>query len=288
MEKFLKNFFGFLKSSVHFIKVADIFLILMLLLYWIQNLIDGHWGWIDVFKPFLDSLLYIGTLVSDGALDLFGAVFEFKYIIAVIILIAFYFLLNFLDVFVDRLEDLVDDGRRAVNKISEDVQNTAMQMQNESEQSKINKYYIYVATSIKKKFSHKELGIDIEEQNRLMNKFLIEKLGVAPAKYNEGFLYQFNSFSNIDNVLQVFFKVLKSNSPLNYYIVVQVNNGDATEDYNNINKLGSLMLENKICMMPDTAYRYKFNKAHRYGVSQLGLYQKGDSTIEVSEFVEIL
>jgi hypothetical protein len=40
-------------------------------------------------------------------------------------------------------------------------------------------------------------------------------------------------------------------------------------------------------MLSNTHYRYKFNNGHKYGTSQLGLFQKENDTIEVFEYIEI-
>ena len=41
-------------------------------------------------------------------------------------------------------------------------------------------------------------------------------------------------------------------------------------------------------MAADTAYRYRYNETHKYQTAQVGVFQNGDSTLEVHEFKEIL
>ena len=136
---------------------------------------------------------------------------------------------------------------------------------------------------MKKKFSHRELNINVEEQNNLMNKFIMEKLSVIPQSYEGGFLYNFYDFDKIDTVLDVMFRVLKSSAPLDYSICVQVDN-----DILKLQKLMGLKYYGKVIMLAETSYRYRYNKTHRYKTSQVGLFQNGNNTIEVHEFKEIL
>ena len=121
-----------------------------------------------------------------------------------------------------------------------------------------------------------------------MNKFLMENLRTVPQKAENGFLYTFNNFNDIDNVLKFLFKIVKSNSKLDYIICLQTSSGNYDEDMEKIKRVKNLSISNHICMMAETSYRYKFNKSHMYGVSKLGTYQKDDSeTYEVDEFIEI-
>ena len=287
-KNFIKKFFDFLRSTIHFIKILILFLIIILLLYWIQNLIGGKWNWIVFFKPFLDFLLDVGKSINNSSFNFFGATFEFKYLIALIILIIVYFAMNIVKLITDELESITLDAHKLINKIQEDRLNATLETQNINEQKKLKKYKVYISTAIKKKFSHAELNIDINEQNVTMNKFLIEKFGKSPELFNGGFLFSFSDFNEVDNTIDVLMKLIKSNAPLNYYISVQILSGEKDADDKKIVKLDSLKLENKICMNFDTSYRYRFNKSHRYGVSQIGLFQKDGDAIEVSEFIEIV
>ena len=174
-----------------------------------------------------------------------------------------------------------------MNKAQETLMNSQLANDVKTEQMKINNYKIMVSTSVKKKFSHRELNINLEEQNVIMNKFLIKNLGVSPVKFEDGFLYSFNNFSKIDNVLEIFFKVVNSTAPLNYYISVQVCSGDVEEEAKALKELNGLKIENKIIMKSDTSYRYKYNEFHKYGTTQIGLFQKGKDTIEVQCFKEL-
>ena len=101
--------------------------------------------------------------------------------------------------------------------------------------------------------------------------------------YDGGFLYQFNSFNEIDSVLDTLFKVIHSNAPLDYSICIQ-----AGEDMRQLVKLMDLKNFGKITMAADTSYRYRFNASHRYATSQIGVFQFENRTLEVHEFNEIL
>ena len=191
--------------------------------------------------------------------------------------------MNLLIIVTNLIEDAYNTSYLVCKKAEEALLNKTLKANVEREEKRINKYSVAISTTLKPKFSHKELNINIQEQNKLMNKFIIEKTGVQPAVFESGFLYQFNRFDEIDNVLEVLFKVIHSNAPLDYAICIQ-----AGDDMEQLKKLISLKHYGMISMAADTAYRYKFNETHRYGTTQVGLFQYGERTLEVHEFKEIL
>ena len=287
MNKYILKLFGFLKSFVQFLKIIIVFSTLLLLFYWVQNLLGSDWGWLNFSKPLSKIVLSLGASISDGALDVFGVIFEYKYCWALVIYAALFFGCNFLTLILEKAEDLYDDSRRIIKKINENNFNTKLENNQVIEQKYIQKYKVYIKTSIKKKFDHKELNIDINEQNRIMNKFIIEKTGISPINYKDGVLYSFNYFDDVDKTIELLFKLIKSTAPIDYTICVQIIDNNTTQWERKLEKLISLNKLNKILIMSDTAYRYKFNKFHRYGTSQQGLYQDGADTYEVHEFIEI-
>ena len=109
------------------------------------------------------------------------------------------------------------------------------------------------------------------------------KKSAKPMFFNGGFVYKFDNFADIDSVLDVMFRVLHSNAPLDYAICIQIN-----DNYEQLQKLSTLNLFGQIVMAADTAYRYRYNSSHKYKTSHLGLFQNGDNTLEVHEFTEIL
>lgn len=283
MRKFVLNIFNFFRSLLHFLKILFVFSILMLLFYWVENLTSANWSWLNFIKPFLDFMLGISSKINSGSIDLLGALFEFKFGIALVIFIALFYIMNLLSFLVDLSEDIYEKSYSLSKKVEEKILNENLQEKVEVEEKKIKKYSILITTTLKKKFSHKELNINIEEQNNLMNKFIIEKLSVIPQNYEGGFLYSFYDFDKIDVVLDVMFKVLKSSAPLDYSICIQVDN-----DILKLKKLMKLKYFGKIIMLAETSYRYRYNKTHRYQTSQIGIFQDGNNTIEVHEFKEIL
>ena len=285
MHKYVLKMFEGLKSFTKFLKIADVFVILMLLLYWIQNLIGSSWGWMNFIKPLLDFFIEIGKMLNSGSIMLFAAVFEFKYFIALLLILFVYFLIHVCYISLCKLQELYEAGNIAVKKIQENILNTKLAKEQEKEQDKIQKYVVYISASIKKNDFTKLSDINLQEQEDLMNKFLKEKTGVNPQNFNEGFLYNFDKFDKIDNTLEVLFKVLKSKAPLEFQICIMINNEDQI-DFVKLSKLISLGLKNKISIMADTAYRYRFIDSKKYRTSQVGLFQKGDETFEIHEFVE--
>ena len=287
MNKYILKLFGFLKSFVQFIKIIIVLCALLLLFYWVQNLIGTDWGWLNFSKPLSKIVLSACASISDEALDVFGVMFEYKYLWALVIYAVLFFGCDFLTLLLEKAEDLYDDSRRIVKKINENNFNTKLENNQVIEQKYIQKYNVYIKTSIKKKFDHKELHFDIDEQNRIMNKFLIEKTGISPVRYKEGFLYSFKYFEDIDKTIELLFKLINSTAPLDYTICIQIIDNKTMQWEQKLEKLISLNKLNKILIMSDTAYRYKFNKFHRYGTSQQGVYKGGTNTYEVHEFIEI-
>ena len=288
MHNFMLGFFKFLRSFLHFMKIVFVFCIIMLAFYWVQNLTGADWKWLGFIIPFLDVLLEIANKIYSVSFDFFGATFELKYFSAVVILILLIFGMNLLVILVDIIEGLYCSVHFICKKTEEAVMNKALKDDVTREQKKISKYMVTIHTSLKSKFAHRELNIDINEQNKLMNKFIMEKTCVAPSVFEEGFMYKFNNFDKIDEVLEVLFRVMKSDTPLNYAICIQVCGQSSAEDMRQLRKLISLKSVGKITMAADTSYRYRFNETHRYGTSQIGIFQDGDITLEVHEFQEIV
>ena len=287
MHKLVLRTFNFLKNCMQFIQIAMLFSILILLLFWIQNITNSSWDWLTFFTPYLNSFVTLGEIVSKKSIDLFGAVFEFKYFIAVLYYAFIYYIAHLCLCGLAFLEDVYDDKRRAYKKTVENNMNTAMDVQMTVEQKRLHRYQIYVTATLKKKFRHQELNVDLEEQLRLMNKFLIENTEVSPEKYEEGYLYTFENFEKIDRVLEIFFKLIKSTAPLDFVICVQVLGEDISRETSQLKHLISLKFANKISTLADTVWRYRYNKFHRYGTSQLGIFQFDDRTFEAHEFHEI-
>ena len=288
MHKFILESFGFFKSCLQFFKILTLFSIVLLMLYWTQNLLGEKWSWFTYIAPILDIFVEIGKAISDKSITLFNAVFEYKYFIAAILYVVLYFVIDFAMKMMDGLKEVYGEGRRIVKKIEEDAFNKSLAKQNTQEQEMVKKYQIYVGTSVKKKFSYKDSNVNLDEQNKIMNKFLMEKTGVVPTKYEEGFLYSFNDFNHIDDNLDYFFKLIKSEAPLYYIICVQIISKNYMKETEQLKHLIDLKFVNKISTLSDTVWRYSYNKFPRFGTSQLGLFQKGSETFEAHEFVELV
>jgi len=287
MNKNIVKIFGFFKSTVQFLQIITILMLMFHLILWTQNLLNAQFGWLKIFTPFLTFLLEIGAKISNGSITFFQVVFEYKYVTTIFIYIGIYYFWNLVIHIFDIIADKCDDTYRYVKKTNENNCNIQLRKYQEDEESLINEYKIFVSAQLKKKFSHPELGYNLEEQINTMNKFLISKTCMQPIKFEDGFVYSFRNFHNIDNVLNIFFRLIKSSAPLDYVICLQVVDKDEQTCMKELKELIDLRYINKITILSNSAYRYKFNESHRYGTSQLGLFQKGDKTIELFEFVEI-
>lgn len=284
MHDFVLKIFGALKSFWHFMKIVCVFCIIMLLLFWIQNLTHAHWEWLGFITPFLNGLLDVANNIYSISFNIWGAEFELKYLSAVIILLTLYLVMNLLIILTCVLESGYKSTHFICKKTEELVINKNLKDRITKEEKKIRNYVITVHTQIKPKFNHKEININLDEQNKLMVEFLEEKLSKKSEEYDGGYRYTFDDFDKIDAVLEVFFKVLHSTAPIEYAICVQVLSGQ--EQINELKKLISLKHFGKITMAADTSYRYRYNQFHRYQTSQIGIFQNGDKTLEVHEFKE--
>lgn len=285
MYKFVIKTFEGLKSFTQFLKIADIFVIMMFLFYWIQHLIGSSWGWTNFIKPLLDIFIEIGSIFSDKSIMLFSAVFEFKYFIALLLILFIYLLIHFCYMALCKLQELYEAGNEVVKKMQEKHLNTQLAKQQEFEQKGIQKYSVYVSAKVKKDAVTKIADINLDEQKALMNKFIFDKTGVASVGFNDGNLYSFDNFDKIDEVLEVLFKVIKSKAPLDYQICVAINENNQI-NYVKLGKLISLGLFGKISIFSDTAYRYKFVQNAKYETVQVGLFQKDEEECEIHEFVD--
>lgn len=285
MHKFVLKLFNILRDFVQFIKILLVFEVMLLCLYWTQNLLQENWSFLNFAKYSLNMLVYWGSLVSKDSIVIFDVAFEYKYFIAVLLILGLYFVAHLLFIGLNFLENLYNEGRIFVKKVEENSFNDKLNKKHVAEQEKIKRYQIYVATSIKQKRSVKSENVNLDEINLAMNKFLIGKTGVSPIKYTDGFLYTFENFSKIDSVLEIFFKLFKSHAPVDYVVCVQILNKDIRKENDQLNSLIRLRFLNKISMLSDTAYRYRFNSDCKYEVSQLGIFQKDNKTIEAHEFI---
>lgn len=286
MHKLMMKNFAFLKSAAQFLKILVMFLVLMLLLYWIQKLTGSTWGWMKFMYPVLESFVYIGSLFSKRSVEFFGAVFEYKYMIAVLLLFISYMLVHALSVGLEVLQELYEDGHKFVKKAQENRFNMNLEKNNTKEQKKINSYRIYVSAEAKNALVRKGVKVDLDEQLKMLNKFIITKTGVIPQRFGTGSLYSFTNFEQIDDTLQYLFTAINSEAPLDYIICVQALEKDGPEELETLKILISLKFLNKISMFSDTSYRYKFNQNQKYKTSQLGIFQKGEKSYEAHEFIQ--
>lgn len=284
MHKIVLKILGFFRSLLQFIRVLILFIIIMILLYWIEKISSFNWSFLDFIRPILEELVAEGKNIASGSIVLINAVFEFKYIAAIGILLLQYFLTYLVEKGLGVFENIYDTGRAFVKKVEEDRMNKELQSQAKKEQKSIKRYQVYVAITEKKKYAQQIVEIDYKEQANLMNKFLIEKLGVTPVVYKNGFKYSFNNIENIDDVLGVFFKVINSKAPVNYIVCVQVLGNNDFVESQQFDKMINLNIVNRIITMPDTVWRYKFNMKSKYETVQIGDFQHEGGAFEVHEF----
>ena len=285
MKNFILKMFDFLKNSVKFLEIVIIFFTMLIILYWIQHLIGTEWVWLSFFYPILDSIIFVVEYLTPDSLFNTENYVQYKYIASLLLLAVIYFSIKYILITVEMLENIYINVTSKVKKIREDKFNNDLIKNQKNEQNLIKKYVVYVSSSVNDKKSYGQ-EVSLDEQNKIMNKFLIEKTSVLPEVFEDGFLYKFNDFDSIDNILDVFYKLLQSNAPLDYLIVVHAYKSDFNSEIENLKKLIALKLLNKMYLSSETSYRYGFNKNKKYETSQLGIFQKDDITIEVLNFVK--
>ena len=283
INKFILWCFRNLAGLGHIFGFICAFFIITIVIYWLETILTAQWNWLNFIKPALNAILDFANNIFSFKIDAFGTIFDTKYIIALILLVVLMFIAKLIVESIEKLQEMYNNAYIDYKLIKEKSFNKKLKNTIEKEQNKISKYAILINTQIKKKFSHAENKINIDEQNKLMNDFIYEKLNVQYQAFNGGFLYYFDKFDEIDDVIEVLFKVLKSNAPLDYAICIQVG-----ENLEQLKKIADLQNYGKITMCADTVLRYKVKKSHRYGTHCVGEYQKENGTIEVHEFQEIL
>ena len=284
MHKNILSIFKLLKNSTQFVKIVSVFGMLMLLMYWIENLAGYNWAWLNIFSPLIKPFINIGAAITKESVKLFVATFEFKYFIALILYLAIYFIAHLAFIGLCSLEEIYEEGRKKIKKAQEDMFNATLEQTYTNQQKRIKRFDIYVEPILKQNINTKLSNISLEEEARVMNKFLISKTGVAPKRFGKGFLYSFTPFDDIDETLDIFSKLFTSDVPLDYIICVQ--SYDTGIEIEALKKLIDLKFINKIAAWSDTVFRYSFNDNCKYETSQLGLFQIGEKTNEAHQFIK--
>jgi len=286
MHKFVLKCFELLREFVQFLQIVALICIIFLILYWIQNIIGASWAWLAFVAPLLKVFVSFGENISDGSITLWNANFEFKYFIATVLMFIIFYFFKFINSIVNFCQETYCDGRRQVKKVNEMVFNKNLESGIRKTQQKVNRYQIYVTTKLNENNVNKsEATTILLEENKKMNKFLIEKTGIVPAVVRNGFIYSFNDFDQIDTILEIFFKVIQVREHLDYYTCVYLTD-NSTNSPTNLEKLSDLNFKNKIITLSDVILRYKYNEKSKYDVSITGVFQKGNESYEVYQFVE--
>ena len=123
MHKLTLEMFSYLKNFVYFLKICSMFFFMLLILYWIQNIISADWTFLNIFSSILSSIVDFAASISDGKKEILGTVFEIKYIIALLLCTVVYYASQFLYTFVTKLEGTYSNVRDFCIKKEEDFYN---------------------------------------------------------------------------------------------------------------------------------------------------------------------
>ena len=284
MHKFTLNIFEYLKNIAHFLKILVIFIVVMFFIFWAQNLAGADWTFIDFIEPCLNSFLVKGKSLWQGELNVLNITIEYQYLGALVIFALLYVLAHLLGIGLEVCENVYKDGRNLIKKNEERLMNESLQKAVIQNEKKIRQYKLYVSTELKKKSLNSKNKINLEEQNKILNKFIMEKTMANPVFYNNGFLYSFSNIEKIDKVLDALKKILQTDSPINYFICIQVFGENPMIEEQELKDLISTKIPNKIIMTAKTSYRYSYNEEQRYKTGQYGIFQSNGKSFEVHIF----
>ena len=277
MHKFILKSFKILKDIEHLVMLVCLFLMMMMCLYWIQNLIHATWSWLGFITPVLDYVISFTSAFSGDNLFL-------QYFLPIVLFAVLIFFAKLLHKAVEVVEDLYDDAHCAYKKECEKQFNKQLADKVYQEEKELTKYMFYVQIRVKQRLLANKLikTINVEEQKKIINKFITDRIAVSSsANYLDGFLYHMNDFNSVDSVIDILYKLSNISDVFDYFSCVQIGN-----DLVQMSKLIELQSWGKITMCADTLLRYNYNDTHRYKTISVGVFQNNTQTIEVHEFIK--
>ena len=264
MDKLILKLFTLTRNCLEFVKILNIFSIMLLILYWIQNLTGKPWSWFGIFTPFFDFFLDISANFTSLTIPIWGANFELKYVVALILFLLIYGLFTLLCAGLSIIEELYTNTKKIVEKFELAHYSKSLLKQEDLEQQKIKNYMLYIEGVQRQKKEYSLNNTNIETLNKELLKFLINKIGSCPEKLNNGYLFRFLPIAQIDNVLDVLFKLPESEAPMNYIMCIQVIDSKPEKAMEEIMNIISLKLLNKVIALTNTTCRYQYNASQKY------------------------
>ena len=98
----------------------------MLLFHWVEHLTNANWDWLSFIRPFLDGLLVVANKIYSVEFNFFGAVFEFKYFSALVILALMIVCMNLLTMLTNVLEGAYRSAHFVCKKTEEIIFNKSL------------------------------------------------------------------------------------------------------------------------------------------------------------------
>lgn len=282
MNNLIIKIFKFITNTLYFLKIVSLLIIIAVLLNWVQSLLATTWSWATIPNFLAAPFVEIGKMFTDKSLNIFGVVFEYKFFVAVIVLIVLYHVVNILIRINHFVLSFYHDTRLLISGNQEKQFNKKLQREQQKEQKVLKNYKLYIETFVKKNVFQK---VDLDEQNKIMNKFLIKNIATMPKPYNNGIVFSLYDFDNIDEILSYLYQLIDSKAPIDYQICIQISAPDEVETMDNLNKLIRLNIKNKITILADTVWRYKYVENAKNQSALIGTFQENDTTFEVHEFI---
>ena len=280
MHKFIEWIFASFLNIEKFLRVLCVFFIMLMSLYWIQNLIGASWWWMGFIAPFLDYILDLVNGIYSFSFDFSGKTIEIKYFNAVVLMVIFIFGLKGISICIEKLHEMYENAHFLYKKTNENVFNAKLHNDVKNEEKQTNNYQLYFNTRIPKRYSNRIVDINLTEENKKIQDILNKITKTFPVKKQNGFLYNLNDFEKIDTVLKTLFNIKESYEYIDFIICIQIGN-----DFRQLNKLINLEEWGKIIIAADTLCRYEFNDIKNFTTSNVGIFQRENNTLEVHEFV---
>lgn len=283
MHKFIEWLFASFINIEKFLRIVCVFFIMLLSLYWIQNLIGASWWWLGFIAPLLDYILDSVNSIYSFSFDFWGKAIEIKYFNALLLMLIIIFGLKVINLGLEKLHEMYEDAHFLYKKNKEALFNKGLQSTIRNEEKQLNSYSLFIQTRVTKRYINKPNAVDIDAENEKICNILNEKLKTIPVKTWGGLAYSLKNFEDIDSVLEILFTMINSQIPVDFIFCIQIGNSTS-----NLKQLVDLQEWGKIIIAADTLCRYRYNNSKKYKTTNVGIFQRKEGILEVHEFVEKL
>lgn len=280
-----KNFTIFIKLAqcieniCQFIALIFILGFLVFIFYIIFALGNAN-SYLSFLDPFVENIKYVIELFwkgSEAPTNIHG------YMAGLILLAGGFCVFQFLKERFEALGKFLIKAKEDCRRFEDKQVNEQIHKNIDKMNDKITKAIVYIELKPKERTVEK---VNLEEQYLQLNNFLYSKLGLAPIKYGNGYIYKFLNFKTIDLSLKTFMKAINSEAPVDYMVILQAYEGSEDFAYMEIFKLRTTGIYNTIIMAPTTNIRYEYIKDAVYTTGIIGRYMIENDDVSIYEIRE--